>query len=285
MPCQVLASAILAAEDGYTTVKSRTVRSVVGFSGYAATGPAGKRRRDTGALRRSLQGDGTLLKIWILLPTNYARWLKKPMPLVGVCGRGRPALRGSGSTLSRCGSVEDDSTAGRASGIVRVKPGKQASKPGCQAMHRGIRIVVAVAVAVGLAFVASQFHAGPSALPGQTQGIVQSALTKPVEFAKREFTGGVGVMMRMDQTTGLPRVQGVSVGSPADKAGLQSGDLILEVNGVATSGRKLAQVVESIRGFRGGEVSLKIQRVGATNSVECFLRRTSWNNLTNVPFK
>jgi carboxyl-terminal processing protease len=106
-----------------------------------------------------------------------------------------------------------------------------------------------------------------------------------VEFAKKEFTGGVGVMMRMDQTTGLPRVQGVSVGSPADKAGLQSGDLILEVNGVATSGQSLKQVVESIRGFRGGEVSLKIQRVGATNSVECFLRRTSWNNLTNASFK
>jgi S1-C subfamily serine protease len=154
-------------------------------------------------------------------------------------------------------------------------------------MHRGIRIVVivAIALALGLAFLASQFHAGLSSQPGQAQGPLQSALTKPLEFAKKEFTGGVGVMMSMDPKTGLPRVQGVSVGSPADKAGLQSGDLILEVNGVATSGRKLAQVVESIRGFRGGEVGLKIQRLGSTNSMECFLRRTSWNNLTNGNYK
>jgi len=76
----------------------------------------------------------------------------------------------------------------------------------------------------------------------------------------------------------------VTAGSPAEKAGLQKGDLITQVNGVATSGRMLAQNVKSITGFVTGSVTLTIQRPGSTNQ-ELVIHRSSWNSLgvTNMP--
>ena len=49
--------------------------------------------------------------------------------------------------------------------------------------------------------------------------------------------------------------------------GLREGDHILQVDGIATRGRTLAQNVESIRGFSAGSVTLTVQRAGSTNKV------------------
>lgn len=49
-------------------------------------------------------------------------------------------------------------------------------------------------------------------------------------------------------------------GSPAEKAGLQPNDLIIEVEGESTSGETLNDVVSRIRGEKGTEVTLRIQR-------------------------
>ena len=67
-------------------------------------------------------------------------------------------------------------------------------------------------------------------------------------------------------------------GSPAETAGLRAGDFILQVDGVATSGRKLVQNVESIRGFSAGSVTLTVQRTRSTN-LQCVIHRSSWKNL------
>jgi S1-C subfamily serine protease len=107
---------------------------------------------------------------------------------------------------------------------------------------------------------------------------IQSAITNPVDFAKAHFTGGVGAVLRADPATGVPLIQNIVVGSPAEKAGLREGDLIMEVDGVATSGRKLAQNVDSIRGFAAGSVTLTVKRNGSTN-LQCVIRRSSWKSL------
>ena len=73
-------------------------------------------------------------------------------------------------------------------------------------------------------------------------------------------------------------IHGVVAGSPAEKAGLREGDHIIQVDGVPTSGRTLAQVVESIRGFAAGSVTLTIQRSGSTN-LQCVIHRSSWKSL------
>jgi S1-C subfamily serine protease len=105
-----------------------------------------------------------------------------------------------------------------------------------------------------------------------------SAITNPLRFARSHFTGGIGALLRADPTNGIPLVQQVIPGSPAEAAGLRSGDLILNVDGVPTSGRTLAQNVESLRGFAESSVTLTIQRAGSTN-LQCILHRSSWKNL------
>src|SRR5581483_9993115 len=57
-----------------------------------------------------------------------------------------------------------------------------------------------------------------------------SGLAAPIDYVRSRVTGGVGVMLSADPTVGLPRVQGVVPGSPAEKAGLLSGDYILQIN-------------------------------------------------------
>jgi carboxyl-terminal processing protease len=51
-------------------------------------------------------------------------------------------------------------------------------------------------------------------------------------------------------------------GSPAAKAGLLPGDIVLEVDGVPTAGKTLNEVVQAIRGESGTEVALTIERPG-----------------------
>jgi carboxyl-terminal processing protease len=56
--------------------------------------------------------------------------------------------------------------------------------------------------------------------------------------------------------------------SPAAKAGVQAGDIILAVNGESTEGLSLEEVVLRIRGPKGTTVRLTIQHQGETTPVE-----------------
>ena len=58
------------------------------------------------------------------------------------------------------------------------------------------------------------------------------------------------------------------VDSPAAKAGIRAGDIILEVNGESTSGMSLAETVLSVRGTKGTSVRLLILHQDETNPVE-----------------
>lgn len=55
--------------------------------------------------------------------------------------------------------------------------------------------------------------------------------------------------------------------SPAEKAGLQPNDLIIEVEGESTAGQSLNDVVSRIRGEKGTEVILRIQRGDSESTV------------------
>ena len=152
-------------------------------------------------------------------------------------------------------------------------------------MNRAARLslaVVIVAVVVLTVWMAQRI-AQKRTLSSSLGHTVQSALTNPVEFAKNRFTGGVGLMLRLEQGSGLPVVQGVGVGSPAEAAGLHVGDVILEVNGQATTSHSLRQVVDTFRGFVGGSVDVTVRRAGVTN-LAFVIRRTSWNTLLKTSF-
>ena len=62
-------------------------------------------------------------------------------------------------------------------------------------------------------------------------------------------------------------------GSPAESAGLRSGDLILAVNGESIEGLSLLEAVNLIRGPRGSEVTLLVRHLGQVEEVELVVRR------------
>ena len=111
---------------------------------------------------------------------------------------------------------------------------------------------------------------------------IQSAITNPVGFAKIHVTGGIGAMLLVDPASGLPQIRGIVGGSPAQRAGLRSGDLIVAVDGVATRGRTLAQDIQCIRGIASVSVALSIQRAGSTN-LNCVMHRASWSGMGIIP--
>jgi len=77
---------------------------------------------------------------------------------------------------------------------------------------------------------------------------------EPIEFA------GIGAVIAWSKDRLI--VQGVLPHGPAEVAGLQQDDEILEVDGVATKGRGLGAGIEDIRGVAGTSVRLRVERRG-----------------------
>ena len=82
---------------------------------------------------------------------------------------------------------------------------------------------------------------------------------------------GIGAHVRMNKDGWL--VVSPMEGSPAEAAGLRSGDLILGVNGESIEGLSLLEAVNKIRGPRGTEVTLLVRHLGQIEEVELVVRR------------
>ncbi|MBN18030.1 MAG: peptidase S41 [Chloroflexi bacterium] len=62
-------------------------------------------------------------------------------------------------------------------------------------------------------------------------------------------------------------------GSPAEKAGIKPGDLILAIEGISTKGIGLLEAVNKIRGPKGTSVRLQIKHVGELDPVNITIKR------------
>ena len=99
---------------------------------------------------------------------------------------------------------------------------------------------------------------------------VQEDKSTPLEFlsenqyesAQTFFSGssyeGIGASVALVGDAAV--ISEVFFGSPAEKAGLQSGDRILTVNGMSADGVPLDELVSIVKGDEGTEVLLEIQR-------------------------
>ena len=92
-------------------------------------------------------------------------------------------------------------------------------------------------------------------------------LLSPAEIAelRSDLKGevvGVGVRIDFDPATGYSRVLGTLPGSPAERAGLVGGDLIVSVDGMLFKGKEIGDVVAGIRGKAGEKVAITFLRGG-----------------------
>lgn len=82
----------------------------------------------------------------------------------------------------------------------------------------------------------------------------------PVEAYRYRAQGAIGV--DLDGSGATPIILRVADDSPADFAGVQSGDALLEVDGASTSELRLADVVTLLRGQLNSEISIVVGRNG-----------------------
>ncbi|MSQ23776.1 MAG: S41 family peptidase [Chloroflexi bacterium] len=84
------------------------------------------------------------------------------------------------------------------------------------------------------------------------------------ELSDAELRGtfdGIGV--QVDMTNQQLRIVAPIPGSPGERAGLRTGDVITQVDGQSVQGLELGDTIRLIRGSRGSSVTITIQRPGA----------------------
>jgi len=86
---------------------------------------------------------------------------------------------------------------------------------------------------------------------------------------------GVGITVQLKQDTGKMFIVSVIEGSPAEKAGLMEGDYIVKVNGQDIVGMDLDSAVSLIKGEKGTEVNLTVERDG--KEIELISKRDEIN--------
>ena len=97
-----------------------------------------------------------------------------------------------------------------------------------------------------------------------------SSYLPPDEFddmrvqTKGEF-GGLGI--EVTQENGFVKVVSPIEGTPADRAGVQPGDFITQVDGESVMGLTLNEAVDMMRGPVGSDITLTITREGDARSV------------------
>jgi carboxyl-terminal processing protease len=83
--------------------------------------------------------------------------------------------------------------------------------------------------------------------------------------------GGIGIVITMEK--GLLTVIAPIEGTPAHKAGMEAGDVIIEVDGETTKDMMLWEAVKKMRGPKGEPVVIKVIREGSSDPIEFTLVR------------
>ncbi len=91
---------------------------------------------------------------------------------------------------------------------------------------------------------------------------------------------GIGVQLQEDSSGDYGTIVLVDADSPAESAGLQAGDLILEVDGVSVLGMEVDEISDALKGEKGTTVSLVYRRNGSDSTVEITRRQYSQSTVT-----
>ncbi len=85
---------------------------------------------------------------------------------------------------------------------------------------------------------------------------------------------GIGAQVDQDRQTGEIVIVAPFRDSPAEKAGVKPGDVVLEVNGESTEGWSVADAVKRIRGPSGTQIRLTVQHSGGATEELTITRGT-----------
>ncbi len=104
-------------------------------------------------------------------------------------------------------------------------------------------------------------------------------LSPEVAKAERESLNGAfeGIGAYIDIRDGQPLIISPIEGSPAEKAGIKAGDLILQVDQRDVHGISVDELLSLVRGPRGTKVTLLLQRIGQTEPLEISVMRDTVN--------
>lgn len=73
---------------------------------------------------------------------------------------------------------------------------------------------------------------------------------------------GIGAVLSQDRKSGIISISRVYEGSPAEKAGLQKGDIFVSADGVSAEGIDITEFVTHVKGDKGTKVKLVMERDG-----------------------
>ena len=94
----------------------------------------------------------------------------------------------------------------------------------------------------------------------------------------------VGIGASVTMTDGQITIASVNTDSPAERAGLKAGDVLLEIDGVSTAGMSLGDSVSRVKGVKGTQVTLLVQHQGETGTVLFTITRAAIK-ITSVSFR
>lgn len=95
---------------------------------------------------------------------------------------------------------------------------------------------------------------------------------------------GIGVVVSVDENMKMPVVVSVVEGSPAEEAGVRSGDIITEVEGESTYELSLSKVVSKVKGREGTMVNLTFYREGEPDYLHMDIMRKHLIETTSVAY-
>ncbi len=101
---------------------------------------------------------------------------------------------------------------------------------------------------------------------GHTRFLTPEQVQAENQQLSGSFTG-IGIYLRQDPTTKQLIITSPIPGSPAEKAGLKHGDVIVAVNGTSTVGKDVAGVSTLIQGPEGTPVAITVQRAGSPQPI------------------
>lgn len=102
-------------------------------------------------------------------------------------------------------------------------------------------------------------------------GYMNDEETKSMSIQNKGEFGGLGIEVTMEN--GLVKVVSPIDETPAARAGIQAGDLIVEIDGKPVMGMTLSDAVETMRGKVGTEINLTVAREGAKEPLKFKLIR------------